>query len=576
MLKKFKKCFALAGLVFALAFCTGGTAYAAVRMAEIPLYHHHSESCIGYTEEEVEADGDRVTYLLSEDTCPLCGGIVHYYQFRAKCSCGRVWDYYGYACYNSIYGDNPSGGCSYYSAVGGNTKHTHSVEKYVCEKDENTLLGKITIDASETGPVREMTLSAEYSGTLEKPEYSWTYEEPGGEEKTLEGTAEEPAKGEETSEGRTEGAASEEGAEEESTEGTSGEGETHPQKSSSITVKKNGIYTLTAGYEEDGKEYRAFHSVTVSNIDRKKPKAQITKEPENWESGDCTVTVDAKDESGLCEEPYSYDGGETWTSENTFTVSESGNLIICIKDLAGNIRKETVELKKIPKENTGGTQGNTGGSEEPRETKVSPASFTKKKKSAEPVGETGSGENDSDTDPGDEEDTFVIRPLVTGDLIHEVIKDEGETGDGTGTVEESPEHKKEKKPFSPGEVGRYLYTTWKEMPAEEKIVTVSVSGLIGAVMVAFGTGVLSNSASVYWVDEKNRLHFMDKAKIRKGVGKYEVRIRKEALLLARSEKLCIRMPGLFTLLHKYHPIGIFCEGSMYSLHVERNIHITAG
>ena len=67
MLKKFKKCFALAGLVFALAFCTGGTAYAAVRMAEIPLYHHHSESCIGYEDEEVEADGDRVTYLLSED-----------------------------------------------------------------------------------------------------------------------------------------------------------------------------------------------------------------------------------------------------------------------------------------------------------------------------------------------------------------------------------------------------------------------------------------------------------------------------------------------------------------------------
>ena len=530
MLKKFKRCFAFAGLVFALAFCTGGTVYAAVQIAEIPLYHHHSESCIGYEEEEVEADGDRIMFLLSEDACPLCGGVVHYYQFRIFCSCGKIWDYYGYACYNSAYGDNPSGGCSYYSVVGTDTKHNHLVEKYVCGKEENTPVGKISIEASDTAPVRELTLSAGYSGTLAEPEYRWVYED----------------------------------------ESETAEEEARPQKSSSISVKKNGIYTLTAGYEEDGKEYQVFHSVTVSNIDRKKPKAVISAEPENWESGDCVVTVSAKDETGLCEEPYSYDGGETWTAENTFTVSESGSYVICIKDLAGNIRKETIELKKVPK-------ANTGGSESSEKTKVSPATFTPEEVQTKPsnkpkkVVKTDSiVEEEEET----EEETFVIRPLILDNLVNEVLEDSGAKEPET---EEAPDDAEEKeKSFSPGEVGRYLYTKWKEMPTEEKIVTVSVSGLIGAVMVVFGTAVLGNTANIYWVDEKNRLHFMDKAKIRKGVGKYEVRIRKEAIRLAQSEKLCIRMPGLFTLLHKYHPVGIFCEGSMYSLHVERNIHITAG
>ena len=113
------------------------------------------------------------------------------------------------------------------------------------------------------------------------------------------------------------------------------------------------------------------------------------------------------------------------------------------------------------------------------------------------------------------------------------------------------------------------------MPTETKIVTVSTAGLIGAVMVAFGTGVLGKTASVYWVDEKKRKHFMEKARIRKGIGKYEIHIRKEAIRLARTENICVKMPGIFTLLHKYHPIGVFCEDSMYSLHVERNIYITA-
>ena len=59
------------------------------------------------------------------------------------------------------------------------------------------------------------------------------------------------------------------------------------------------------------------------------------------------------------------------------------------------------------------------------------------------------------------------------------------------------------------------------------------------------------------------------------VKRYSVTMCMRLLRLAKTENICVKMPGIFTLLHKYHPIGVFCEDSMYSLHVERNIYITA-
>lgn len=78
---------------------------------------------------------------------------------------------------------------------------------------------------------------------------------------------------------------------------------------------------------------------------------------DEWQNTDITLTVYANDTgSGLAEAAYSFDGGKTWQSDNTY-VYDSNQIInentIKVKDLAGNISSysEKIIISKIDKEN---------------------------------------------------------------------------------------------------------------------------------------------------------------------------------------------------------------------------------
>ena len=68
----------------------------------------------------------------------------------------------------------------------------------------------------------------------------------------------------------------------------------------------------------------------------------VSGNPTVWVNTDIDLTVTADDGNGIGSITYSFDNGETWKSENTYTVSENGTYNIKVKDGLGNISEATV------------------------------------------------------------------------------------------------------------------------------------------------------------------------------------------------------------------------------------------
>ena len=89
-------------------------------------------------------------------------------------------------------------------------------------------------------------------------------------------------------------------------------------------------------------------------IDRSAPEIEkITKTPDSWTNGSVTLTIEgAKDQgaAGLDSAPYSFDGGSSWTANNSKVyTSVANNVTVKIKDKLGNVKEETVKIDKIDK-----------------------------------------------------------------------------------------------------------------------------------------------------------------------------------------------------------------------------------
>ena len=95
-------------------------------------------------------------------------------------------------------------------------------------------------------------------------------------------------------------------------------------------------------------------SVTISKIDKILPTVDITGNPADWTKNDVTLTITASDaESGLntAQGAYSFDGGTTWsnTTSKVYTKNTNG-IIIKVRDVAGNITTNTLNITKIDKD----------------------------------------------------------------------------------------------------------------------------------------------------------------------------------------------------------------------------------
>lgn len=136
--------------------------------------------------------------------------------------------------------------------------------------------------------------------------------------------------------------------------------------SNSYTVTKNGTYRVSV---RDAVGNVSTAETTVSHIDIAAPGISVSTSPSvhDWYEGSLTVCVQAQDaESGLADEPYSFDGGAVYIVGNSATLSESGTLEIAVKDRAGNVARYSfrAEKKQRPQPTPapgGGNSGGTGG-----------------------------------------------------------------------------------------------------------------------------------------------------------------------------------------------------------------------
>ena len=137
-----------------------------------------------------------------------------------------------------------------------------------------------------------------------------------------------------------------------------------------MSVTQNGTYTVTA---TNGQGQSISASVAVNCIDTTAPViSSVTGDTGSMSKTAISVTVAASDaESGLAEAPFSADGGSSFGTSNTFTVTEGNPVTFVVKDKAGNTTQKTIKRGDFPYpaekpseggNKPGGESGGTGGS----------------------------------------------------------------------------------------------------------------------------------------------------------------------------------------------------------------------
>lgn len=110
-------------------------------------------------------------------------------------------------------------------------------------------------------------------------------------------------------------------------------------------ITKNGTYNFSLRTDSNSNQADAKISLKVSNIDIKSPTVKKTSlSPEGWTRDNVTFSLDEVTDvqedgtqgSGLAAEPYSFDGGLTYTSSNTKICDENGAYKVIIKDMLDN------------------------------------------------------------------------------------------------------------------------------------------------------------------------------------------------------------------------------------------------
>lgn len=120
-------------------------------------------------------------------------------------------------------------------------------------------------------------------------------------------------------------------------------------------VSQNGAYHIRV---RDALGNVTDKSIFIQNFDKQAPTAVldtiyedgVTIGTKTWSAKQATIKVQAQDTGcGLDSEPYSYDGGATWTNENTCSFTENGEKVIKIRDCLHNTLTKYVVVDGIDK-----------------------------------------------------------------------------------------------------------------------------------------------------------------------------------------------------------------------------------
>lgn len=119
---------------------------------------------------------------------------------------------------------------------------------------------------------------------------------------------------------------------------------TYTENESNIIIKVRDALGNTYTHEE----------INITKIDKTPPTiTSVSGNEASWTNGNVTLTINGIEdiESGIPENPYSFDNGVSWQSSNQKTYTENtSNIIIKVRDNVGNIyTNPTINITKIDK-----------------------------------------------------------------------------------------------------------------------------------------------------------------------------------------------------------------------------------
>lgn len=130
-------------------------------------------------------------------------------------------------------------------------------------------------------------------------------------------------------------------------------------KDNFITVEDNTTIDFAV---RDALENVTKQNITVDNIDKSQPSVRVNIADGGvlyeGEGGSVLLSASASDNSsGLHAQPYSWDGGVSWTGEATHAVTSAGDYTVFVRDNAGNYTQVTltVSYAQRPQQNSGGS-----------------------------------------------------------------------------------------------------------------------------------------------------------------------------------------------------------------------------
>ncbi len=104
----------------------------------------------------------------------------------------------------------------------------------------------------------------------------------------------------------------------------------------------------------DRLDNRTEKIIEISGLDNTPPLISAKLSPEDWTNGNVEVNFTATDKNdegkngiGIGEDAFSYDGGQTWTSDDHITVTENVVKGITVRDKNGNIGYMNLEISNI-------------------------------------------------------------------------------------------------------------------------------------------------------------------------------------------------------------------------------------
>ncbi len=620
------------------------------------ICHKHVAGCMVTMYKTMSADSSEWLRTVSTDTC-ACGGFHDYYEFDASCSCGRTWHATGHACVNSIYGTN-HGTCTNYSYIDCSTQHSHPYTDYGCGKTEDTVVATILVHSSSVSPTQNVVLKATSSGEIKNVRLSWqgetgtseltvkkngtyylyaSYEESGVEYVTeikvpvsnIDTVA--PVISEITM--SEDDFTSENIILQVSAEDATGLPDAYISwngnaygKENQFEVEENGVYYVTV---KDIAGNTAKKEIQVNNIDKNAPViSSLTATPQPWYEDGCMITVEAAEgegESGLDEAPYSWDEGLTWTDENFYEVTETGTVNVQVRDKAGNIVTESIEVLKeeLPEEQTSEYEEETteeitaevieGASEEALVKDTENATENRNEADAgntfqEVAQEEPETEWVTESTEGVPEDsaTEVIPAIPETDPNHmqevpteesteqapiEIVQNsteqvEAESASDAITnnpiqednlkmpVERTETVVVEEPVIAEGYEGEHLEKIHKNKSAGVFIPAVTViSGIITIVLLSVVLYMFLCRCRIYETDEKHQERFLGKTGIHRRKKGYRIMVKDSLVQKAESRLLIVRLPKWFAAKEEFKPVTLFAGKTVLETYVESKIEI---